>query len=61
MRYPIEFGNKTIAVSAIRYNGEYAFSQIILSVSRNQLTYKDNDYKGQQGVGDQIMFIIIGN
>ena len=61
VRYPIEFGNKTIAVSATRYNGEYAFSQIILSVSRNQLTYKDNDYKGQQGVGDQIMFIIIGN
>ena len=61
VRYPIEFGNKTIAVSATRYNGEYAFSQIILSVSRNQLTYKDNDYRGQQGVGDQIMFIIIGN
>lgn len=61
VRYPIEFGNKTIAVSATRYNGEYAFSQIILSTSRNQLTYKDSDYKGQQGVGDQIMFIIIGN
>lgn len=61
VRYPIEFGNKTIAVSATRYNGEYAFSQIILSTARNQLTYKDNDYRGQQGVGDQIMFIIIGN
>lgn len=61
VRYPIEFGNKTIAVSATRYNGEYAFSEIILSTSRNQLTYKDSDYKGQQGVGDQIMFIIIGN
>ena len=59
--YPIEFGNKTIAVSATRYNGEYAFSEIILSTSRNQLTYKDSDYRGQQGVGDQIMFIIIGN
>lgn len=59
--YPIEFGNKTIAVSATRYNGEYAFSEIILSTSRNQLTYKDSDYIGQQGVGDQIMFIIIGN
>ena len=61
VRYPIEFGNKTIAVSATRYNGEYAFSEIILSTSRNQLTYKDSDYRGQQGVGDQIMFIIIGN
>ena len=61
VRYPIEFANKTIAVSATRYNGEYSFSQIILSTSRNQLTYKDNDYRGQQGVGDQIMFIIIGN
>lgn len=61
VRYPIEFGNKTIAVSANRYNGEYAFSEIILSTSRNQLTYKDSDYRGQQGVGDQIMFIIIGN
>lgn len=61
VRYPIEFGNKTIAVSATRYNGEYAFSEIILSTSRNQLTYKDSDYKGQQGVGDQIMFIILGN
>ena len=61
MRYPIEFSNKTIAVSANRYNGEYAFSEIILSTSRNQLTYKDADYRGQQGVGDQIMFIIIGN
>ena len=59
--YPIEFGNKTIAVSATRYNGEYAFSEIILSTARNQLTYKDSDYRGQQGVGDQIMFIIIGN
>nr|DAG85971.1 MAG TPA: hypothetical protein [Caudoviricetes sp.] len=28
---------------------------------RNQLTYKDSDYRGQQGVGDQIMFIILGN
>ena len=61
VRYPIEFSNKTIAVSANRYNGEYAFSEIILSTSRNQLTYKDADYRGQQGVGDQIMFIIIGN
>lgn len=61
VRYPIEFGNKTIAVSATRYNGEYSFSEIILSTSRNQLTYKDSDYRGQQGVGDQIMFIIIGN
>ncbi len=61
VRYPIEFSNKTIAVSATRYNGEYAFSEIILSTARNQLTYKDSDYRGQQGVGDQIMFIIIGN
>lgn len=61
MRYPIEFSNKTIAVSANRYNGEYAFSEIILSTARNQLIYKDSDYRGQQGVGDQIMFIIIGN
>lgn len=61
VRYPIEFGNKTIAVSATRYNGEYSFSEIILSISRNQLTYKDSDYRGQQGVGDQIMFVIIGN
>ena len=61
MRYPIEFANKTIAVSATRYNGEYSFSEIILSTSRNQLTYKDSDHRGQQGVGDQIMFIIIGN
>lgn len=61
VRYPIEFGNKTIAVSAMRYNGEYSFSEIILSTSRNQLTYKDSDYRGQQGVGDHIMFIIIGN
>ena len=61
VRYPIEFANKTIAVSATRYNGEYAFSEIILSTSRNQLTYKDSDYRGQQGFGDQIMFIIIGN
>ena len=61
VRYPIEFANKTIAVSATRYNGEYSFSEIILSTSRNQLTYKDSDYRGQQGIGDQIMFIIIGN
>ena len=61
VRYPIEFSNKTIAVSATRYNGDYSFSEIILSTSRNQLTYKDNDYRGQQGVGDRIMFIIIGN
>ena len=61
VRYPIEFTNKTIAVSATRYNGEYSFSEIILSTSRNQLTYKDSDYRGQQGLGDQIMFIIIGN
>jgi len=61
VRYPIEFSNKTIAVSAIRYNGDYSFSEIILSTSRNQLTYKDSDYRGQQGVGDQIMFLIIGN
>lgn len=61
VRYPIEFGNKTIAVSATRYNGDYAFSEIILSTSRNQLTYKDRDYLNNQGVGDQIMFIIIGN
>lgn len=61
VRYPIEFANKTIAVSATRYNGEYSFSEIILSTSRNQLTYKDSDYRGQQGVGDHIMFIILGN
>ena len=61
VRYPIEFSNKTIAVSAIRYNGDYSFSEIILSTSRNQLTYKDSDYRGQQGVGDQIIFLIIGN
>ena len=61
VRYPIEFSNKTIAVSATRYNGDYSFSEIILSTSRNQLTYKDSDYRGQQGFGDQIMFIIIGN
>ena len=61
VRYPIEFANKTIAVSATRYNGDYSFSEIILSTSRNQLTYKDSDYRGQQGAGDQIMFIIIGN
>lgn len=61
VRYPIEFANKTIAISATRYNGDYSFSEIILSTSRNQLTYKDSDYRGQQGVGDQIMFIIIGN
>lgn len=61
VRYPVEFSNKTIAVSAARYNGDYSFSEIILSTSRNQLTYKDSDYRGQQGVGDQIMFIIIGN
>lgn len=61
VRYPIEFTNKTIAVSATRYNGEYSFYEIILSTSRNQLTYKDSDYRGQQGLGDQIMFIIIGN
>ena len=61
VRYPVEFSNKTIAVSATRYNGEYSFSEIILSTSRNQLTYKDSDYRGQQGVGDTIMFLIIGN
>ena len=61
VRYPIEFSNKTIAVSTARYNGDYSFSEIILSTSRNQLTYKDSDYRGQQGVGDRIMFIIIGN
>lgn len=61
VRYPIEFSNKTIAVSATRYNGDYSFSEIILSTSSNQLTYKDSDYRGQQGVGDQIMFLIIGN
>lgn len=61
VRYPVEFSNKTIAVSTARYNGDYSFSEIILSTSRNQLTYKDSDYRGQQGVGDQIMFIIIGN
>lgn len=61
VRYPVEFSNKTIAVSATRYNGDYSFSEIILSTSRNQLTYKDSDYRGQQGVGDQIRFIIIGN
>lgn len=61
VRYPIEFSNKTIAVSATRYNGDYSFSEIILSTSRNQLTYKDSDYRGQQGVGDKIMFLIIGN
>lgn len=61
VRYPIEFSNKTIVVSATRYNGDYSFSEIILSTSRNQLTYKDSDYRGQQGVGDQIMFLIIGN
>lgn len=61
VRYPIEFSNKTIAVSATRYNGDYSFSEIILSTSRNQLTYKDSDYRGQQGVGDTMMFIIIGN
>lgn len=61
VRYPIEFSNKTIAVSATRYNGDYSFSEIILSTSRNQLTYRDSDYRGQQGVGDQIMFLIIGN
>ena len=59
--YPIEFSNKTIAVSATRYNGDYSFSEIILSTSRNQLTYKDSDYRGDQGLGDQIMFLIIGN
>ena len=61
VRYPIEFSNKTIAVSANRYSGEYTFSEIILSTAKNQLTYKDSDYRGQQGAGDQIMFIIIGN
>lgn len=61
VRYPIEFSNKTMAVSATRYNGDYSFSEIILSTSRNQLTYKDSDYRGQQGIGDQVMFIIIGN
>ena len=61
VRYPVEFSNKTIAVSTARYNGDYSFSEIILSTSRNQLTYKDSDYRGQQGFGDQIMFIIIGN
>ena len=61
VRYPVEFSNKTIAVSTARYNGDYSFSEIILSTYRNQLTYKDSDYRGQQGVGDQIMFIIIGN
>lgn len=61
VRYPIEFSNKTISVSATRYNGDYSFSEIILSTSRNQLTYKDSDYRGQQGVGDKIMFLIIGN
>ena len=61
VHYPVEFSNKTIAVSTARYNGDYSFSEIILSTSRNQLTYKDSDYRGQQGVGDQIMFIIIGN
>ena len=61
VRYPVEFSNKTIAVSTARYNGDYSFSEIILSTSRTQLTYKDSDYRGQQGVGDQIMFIIIGN
>lgn len=61
VRYPVEFSNKTISVSAARYNGDYSFSEIILSTSRNQLTYKDSDYRGQQGAGDQIMFIIIGN
>jgi len=29
VRYPIEFSNKTIAVSATRYNGDYSFSEII--------------------------------
>lgn len=61
VRYPIQFNNRTIAVSATRYNGEYSFSEIILSTDRSQLTYKDSDYRGQQGVGDRIMFIIIGN
>lgn len=61
VRYPVEFSSKTIAVSTARYNGDYSFSEIILSTSRNQLTYKDSDYRGQQGVGDQIMFITIGN
>lgn len=61
VRYPIQFNNRTIAVSATRYNGDYSFSEIILSTDRSQLTYKDSDYRGQQGVGDRIMFIIIGN
>lgn len=61
VRYPVQFNNRTIAVSATRYNGDYSFSEIILSTDRSQLTYKDSDYRGQQGVGDRIMFIIIGN
>lgn len=60
VRYPIQFNMGTVAVSATRYNGAYSFSEIILSTSRTQLTYRDVDHSNQQGLGDQVMFIIIG-
>lgn len=60
VRYPIQFNMGTVAVSATRYNGQYSFSEIILSTSRNELTYRDVDYNNHQGSGDQVMFIVIG-
>ena len=35
VRYPIEFANKTIAVSATRYNGEYSFSEMDVLGGKN--------------------------
>ena len=36
VRYPVEFSNKTIAVSTARYNGDYSFSEsfyLLLEIS----------------------------
>ena len=58
--FPIKFSNTPFGVSINRCNGEYAFSEIIISKTVESFTYKDSDYRNQSGVGDAIFWVAIG-
>lgn len=58
--FPIKFIDKPFGVSINRCNGEFAFSEIIISKSTENFVYKDADYRNQSGVGDAIFWIAIG-
>lgn len=58
--YPTSFKNLVYAASLVRRGGNGAYSEIINELTLSYLTWIDKDHNNETGLGDTIIFIIIG-